>query len=416
MKKIFLLAVISFISFNLIAQTEYMVVAKKDGSTMKVKVADVDSVAFAMLVGEHLGTYSEDTVAVDSYDMEINPVTKVPTFFIQNDDVAASVVELGNTGWTNIGAKGFTNVASSSTISLAFDSKGVPYTYFINANSKSQVMKYSSGTWIVVGGEFGTASTVTSTLDGIGVYTDDNPIIGFMSSKAIGATARRTLTVSYFDGVEWLADQNVAGVSANNYLVNMFNAGGALYCGFIQQGAGGSYKLYKYKGEFTWEKVCEYLPTGASQPNIVGAEWAVSSNGNDIYLLAGSDAITNSVWFPTVFRYTVDTQKWTQVGEPLTSAGGANQQTMQTASRFDLALDNAGNPMVFYKDYDNSFYPTIVTLNPESRQWNTPVVLENYSLGTKRLMLKSIEPGTQYATYIKEEGGINKVNAVKLNF
>ena len=196
----------------------------------------------------------------------------------------------------------------------------------------------------------------------------------------------------------------------------MFNAGGALYCGFIQQGAGGSYKLYKYKGEFTWEKVCEYLPTGASQPNIVGAEWAVSSNGNDIYLLAGSDAITNSVWFPTVFRYTVDTQKWTQVGEPLTSAGGANQQTMQTASRFDLALDNVGNPMVFYKDYDNSFYPTIVTLNPESRQWNTPVVLENYSLGTKRLMLKSIEPGTQYATYIKEEGGINKVNAVKLNF
>ena len=122
MKKIFLLAVISFISFNLIAQTEYMVVAKKDGSTMKVKVADVDSVAFAMLVGEHLGTYSEDTVAVDSYDMEINPVTKVPTFFIQNDDVAASVVELGNTGWTNIGAKGFTNVASSSTPSLAFDS------------------------------------------------------------------------------------------------------------------------------------------------------------------------------------------------------------------------------------------------------------------------------------------------------
>ena len=38
MKKIFLLAVISFFTFNLFAQTEYMVLAKKDGTTVNVKV------------------------------------------------------------------------------------------------------------------------------------------------------------------------------------------------------------------------------------------------------------------------------------------------------------------------------------------------------------------------------------------
>jgi len=83
MKKILLLAVISILSFNLFAQSEYMVVTKKDGSTIKTKIADVDSVSFAMLVGEQLGAYAENGVSVDSYDMEINPVTKVPTFFIQ---------------------------------------------------------------------------------------------------------------------------------------------------------------------------------------------------------------------------------------------------------------------------------------------------------------------------------------------
>jgi len=393
-----------------------MVVTKKDGSTIKTKIADVDSVSFAMLVGEQLGTYAENGVSVDSYDMEINPVTKVPTFFIQNTGVAASVVELGSNGWTNIGAKGFTNVTSSNTLSLAFNSAGVPYSYFINANKKSQVMKFADGAWTSVGTEFGTASTVTSTLDGIGFHSDNNPVIGFMSSSAIGAVARRTLTVSYFDGIEWLADQNVAGVTATDYLVTMFNAAGSLYCGFIQQGAGGTYKLYKYNGEFSWEKVCDFLPTGASQPNILVDEWAVSNDGKEIYLLAGSDAITNGVWYPTVFRYTVDTKTWTQVGEPLPSAGAVNNKTMDNSGRYDLTLDGAGNPMVFYKDFDNNYYPTIVTLNPETRQWNTPIVLEKYSLGTKRIMLKSIEPGTQYAVYIKVEGGINKVNAVKLNY
>ena len=416
MKKIFLLAVISFISFNLVAQTEYMVVAKKDGSTVKVKVADVDSVAFAMLVGEQLGSYAENGVAVDSYDMEINPATKVPTLFIQNSGVAASIVEVGSAGWLNIGSKGFTGVASSGTLSLAFDSKGVPYSFFVNTNKKAQVMKFVNGAWTNAGLEFGTASAVTGTLEGIAIHTDGNPIVGIMSNVAVGAVPKRTLLVSYFDGTEWLAEQTVAGVSATDYLVTMFNAAGSLYCGFIQQGTGGSYKLYKYNGEFTWEKVCDFLPTGASQPNILANEWAVSNDGKEIYLLAGSDAITNAVYLPTVFRYSVETQKWTQVGEPLSSAGGANKQTMQTASRFDLALDNAGNPLVFYKDYDNNFYPTIVTLNPETRQWNTPIVLEKYSLGTKRIMLKSIEPGIQYATYIKEEGGINKVNLVKLNY
>ena len=420
MKKILLLAVISIISFNLFAQSEYMVVTKKDGSTIKTKIADVDSVSFTMLVGEQLGAYAENGVSVDSYDMEINPVTKVPTFFIQYSgataDQASSVVEIGSNGWTKLGAKGFTNNVSSSSLSLAFDSKGVPYSFFVNTNKKAQVMKFVNGAWANVGAEFGTVNAVTGTLDGIAMHTDDNPVVGIMSNVAVGAVPKRTLLASYFDGTEWLAEQTVAGVAATDYLVNVFNAAGSLYCGFIQQGVGGSYKLYKYNGEFTWEKVCDFLPTGASQPNTLANEWAITNDGKEIYLLAGSDAITNATWFPTVFRYTVDTKTWTQVGEPLSSAGGANKQTMQTASRYDLTLDNAGNPMVFYKDYDNNYYPTIVTLNPESRQWNTPIVLENYSLGTKRIMLKSIEPGTQYAVYVKTEGTVSKVNVVKLNY
>lgn len=420
MKKIFLLAVISFFTFNLFAQTEYMVLAKKDGTTVNVKVADVDSVTFATFYGEQLGNYAEDNLAIDSYDMEINPVTKVPTFFLQSSGVPASVLELGATGFTNIGPKGITGVNSTSMLSLTFDANGVPYAYFLNTNKKSEVKKFTDGAWTTVGAEFGTltstgGATVTGSHDGIGVHANQ-PIVGFMSSQAIGATARRTLTVSYFDGVEWLADQNVAGVSAYNYLVNVFNANGILYCGFIQQGTGGSYKLYKYNGDFQWEKITEFLPAGASQPNILLNEWVVSKDGKEIYLLMASDAITNGVYFPTVFRYTVETQKWTQVGAPLPSAGGANNQSMQTASRQALSLDAAGNPMVFYKDYDNNYYPTIVTLNPETRQWNTPIVLESYSLGTKRIMLKSIEPGTQYASYTKTINGVLQLSVVKLNF
>lgn len=89
---------------------------------------------------------------------------------------------------------------------------------------------------------------------------------------------------------------------------------------------------------------------------------------------------------------------------------------METAARFDMTLDSKGDPMVFYKDYDNNLYPTIVTLNAETRQWNTPVVLEKYALGTKKIMIKSIEAGTQYASYIKTVDSVNKVVVVKLNY
>jgi hypothetical protein len=418
MKKIFLLAALSCFTYGAMAQTaEYMVVKKTDGSTVNVKVSDVSQVSFATIVGEPLTPFAENAVSVDNYDLEINPITKQPAMYFNCASKPGSMVEMNNGAWTNVGAAGFTTDIPNNSSSLAFDKTGLPYVYFVNAAKYSQVMKYTNSAWSIVGGaQFGITNTVTATVDGIAFDPDNNPVVGFMASNAAGSIAKRGLSMNYFDGTAWLANQAVAGVTGNDYLVTMFNAAGSLYCGYELQGTGGSYKLYKYTGDFTWTLVCDFLPSGATQPNIIGVEWAVSDDGKKVYLLAGSDAITNSVWFPTVYKYDVDAQKWTQVGDPLPSAGGAANKTMETAARFDMTLDSKGDPMVFYKDYDNNLYPTIVTLNAETRQWNTPVVLEKYALGTKKIMIKSIEAGTQYASYIKTVDSVNKVVVVKLNY
>lgn len=416
MKKIILLAVISCLSYSVFAQSEYMVVTKKNGSSVNIKVADVDSVSFATLVGEPQGSYTESGISIKNYDMEINPISKLPYVFYYVTGKAGSLASVNNGVWSNVGALGFTPSVPYDASSLSFDENGVPYVFFINAGKYGQVMKYANNAWTNVGNQFGTTSTITGMVDGIALDQSSNPIVGYMLSSAVGSIAKRTLVVNYFDGDAWMDNLTISGVAATDYLVTVFKAGSTVYCSFIQQGVGGSYKLYKYEGNFTWSKVCDFLPSSATQPNIAGVDWAVSNDGSTVYLLAGSDAITNSVWFPTVYKYNVSTTTWTQVGDPLPSAGGTNNATMQSACRFALNIDSKGNPMVFYKNYDNHYYPTIVTLNADTRQWNTPVVLDKYPLGTGKIMLKSVESGVQYASYIKAVDGINQVALVKLNY
>ncbi len=418
MKKLLLSAVLFCMTYGAMAQTEYMVVTKTDGSSVNVKVSDVSQVSFATMTGESLGAYTEGTTNVNNYDMEINPVSKTPYIYFNCDSKPGSMVQYNGSTWTSVGTQGFTSVVPYSSASLAFDNNGVPFVYFVNDTKLSQVMKYTSGAWSTVGAPFGVASTVTASTDVLGVDSDGNPIVNFMASATAGSVAKRGWSASYFDGTSWLANQVVAGVTGYNYVVNTFKAAGSVYCGYILQGTGGKYRLYKYNSsnDFTWTLVCEYLPSGATQPNIVGAEWAVSDDGKTVYLLAGSDAITNSVWFPTVYKFDVDTQTWSQVGDPLPSAGGASHATMQTACRFDMAIDSKGDPIVFYKDYDNNNYPTVVTLDGTTRQWNTPVVIEKYALGTEKLSIKSVEAGTQYVAYPKVINSVKKVNVVKLNY
>lgn len=348
--------------------------------------------------------------------MEINPVTKVPAVFYYCDDQKGSVVNVENSAWTPVGEKAFTESVPYSSSSLAFDANGVPYVFYVDVNKFGRVMKQTETGWDTISSTIGTTGVVTATVDGLALDADNNPLAGYMLSKATTAVAKRTLVVSYFDGDDWLAEKTISGVAANNFLVNVFKAGNTVYCGFVQQGTTGSYKLYKYQGDLVWSLVCDFLPAGATQPNIAGCEWAVSEDGNTVYLMAGSDAINNSVWFPTVFRYKVDTNKWTQMGEPLTSAGGANNATMQSSCRFDMEIDSKGDPIVFYKDYDNNSYATIRTLNADTRQWDAPVVIDNYTLGTGKVMLKSVEAGVQYAAYLKEIGGVDQVTLVKLNY
>jgi len=416
MKKTLLFAALACMTYGAVAQTEYMSVTKTDGTSINVKIADLDSVSFITLTGEPLGSYTENGLNIDNYDLEINPITKVPSVFYFCDDQKGSLVNVESSAWTAVGDKGFTESAPYDAASLAFDSIGVPYVFYVDAAKFGRVMKYTENAWDTVGTHFGTTSVITAMVDGLALDADNNPLAGYMLSKAVGAIARRTLVVSYFDGDDWLAEKTISGIAATDYLVSVFKAGSTVYCGFIQQGVGGSYKLYKYDGEFAWTKVCDFLPTGATQPNVAGVEWAVSDDGNTVYLLAGSDAITNSIWFPTVFRYKVDTDKWTQVGDPLPSAGGEANKTMQSSCRFDLVIDSKGDPMVLYKDYDNNSYATVRTLNAESRQWNAPVVIDNYTLSADKIMLKSIEAGVQYAAYIKQVNGVDQVTVVKLNY
>lgn len=416
MKKIFLLIAISIMAFGVNAQTEYMIVTKKDGTATKVKVNDVDEISFDFLFGEAITDYAEDGTSVKVYDLEINPVSKQPALLLNPEGKASSLIEFDGSAWVNVGPKGFTGDIASGSASLAYASDGTPYAFFKNSTRYSHVFKYSGGAWSSLGNEFGSDKNITETFTGIALDSDDYPIVSYMYSANGAAVARRTLVVNYFDGDGWIDDQTIPGVSANNYLIDIFNAAGSVYVGFLQQGVDGYYALYKYNGEFSWTEVTRFLPEGAVQGNIIASSWVVSDDGNEVFLLAGVDNITNGVFYPTVFRYRVDTDKWSQIGEPVTSAGGEDGKTMQTASRFDMTLDSKGNPMLFYKDYDNNDYPTVLTLNDGTRQWNDPVVIDNYSISPSRMTIKSIEPGVQYASYVKNIDGVKYLSVVKLEF
>lgn len=97
----------------------------------------------------------------------------------------ATVMKFDGVSWSPVGSVGF-STGSVEYVSLALDGYGTPFVAYVDSSTspayKATVMKYSGGSWIVVG-SVGFSAGVVSHLD-LALDAKGNPVVAFQDGSA----------------------------------------------------------------------------------------------------------------------------------------------------------------------------------------------------------------------------------------
>lgn len=369
---------------------------------------------------EHLISYAETGyLMTDSYQAKIAPDNTLYVVYTRtttedgSDGEKASVVKLVNDQFQLVGSTGF-SAGRARMPAITINTDGVPSVFFADgANTNfATAMTYSSGSWSIMGSHSYAGKPATSGNKSAMAYdpSDKSKIItAFHLATAItGGLTKRALDLSYWDGKTWDANTTISDLSGTNIYNPVFlNKGNKLYLACTMQGATGKYYLYEYAGAKNWTKIDAFLPTDATQPNILGLDLDVDSDGN-IYLIAGGDEDESSVWKPAVYKYTSSTKTWGRISTPVPYT-----KTLTSSFRYAMALDGNDSPVVVYLAEETSI-PTMLTLDPATRAWNAPVSLGSTAATNNDITVTFDSNGVGYvAFFVKDETTGNKLQVYR---
>lgn len=372
-------------------------------------------------VWTNVASFNDGDFANVDFAMCLSPKDNLPNFIVSRknaDDIAAGVV--GKYNGTSIATGSEMTYDSDGTLfkgtylDIAADGDGNVYALYYNSNklaSGSYDRKYylkrgSGSVWTAVGAPFGIQSASANSID-IDPVTK-KIVVGFQANAASGAISKRNLDVCYYDGTSWSSENTIPDIAGKNvYLPKTAVAGGALYMGALVQNVPGSLAVYKFDNG-NWTTIINALPAGVSQTNFVAFGMALASDGT-AYVCAGGDEDTPGTWYLTVYKCAPGETAWTRVGAALRENGTAG---IGTSTKFSLAVCN-NLPVVLYKNRATD-KPEVVMLDPDTKQWEDPIVLGDAAINTATPCLEFDANGVGYAAFI-EGTGINTLQLYKFD-
>lgn len=355
-----------------------------------------------------VAVYNDNELENDAFTMCISPKDNSPYFFLTRENAAgveAGVVASFNGSTLSAGSEFTFNsentLIDASNFDITVDADGKVYAVYYNSaklsdasfDRKYYVYTGSSSLWTQVGSKFGCNGN-----DGI-IEVDPvskRPIVAFQSNDAAAVVPKRSLAVVTFNGQNWGPESEISDIKGKNiygYQMRVFN--NTLYlCGLVQN-APGSYFIFKYNNG-NWQSVVNDLPSGMSRTNMVGASFAMASDGT-AYICCGGDEDTNGTWYITVYKCAPGESTWTRVATPILDNG---LKTLSTSSKFRIDLYN-NQPVVFYKNLETGI-PYVVMLNPQTKQWDDPVALGTQEMGSD-FALEFDANGVGYAAFLDKK-------------
>ena len=354
-----------------------------------------------------------------NFTMAISPKDNVPYFFISRTRMMDSGEEedMGVVG--QLDAAGKMTVGSEITYAtdgttpvecdeqdIAINADGQVYVMYYYNYKPTDATEYDFGmnvkigkgsSWTTVGDKFG--KTKCGSYYGMEIDpATKRPIVGYMANGAVeGVIAKRDLNMCYFDGAAWSSESLISDLSGRYIYWNNFKVkNNTLYLSGMTTSDPKTYFIYKYDNG-NWVKLIDELPAGVSVPaSSVGASFDVASDGTLYFCSAGDE---DGSWKVTVYECAPGATSWSRLASALPSEA-------TSSVRVSMSLNN-DLPVVLYRDAVTSF-ATIVSLNSETLQWDTPVVLGSVEADKYGgLQLEFDSNGVGYAAFLDNTDGAN---------
>lgn len=331
--------------------------------------------------------------------LKVNPANNVPMIAFKeraDDSQKMTVVQLSGSSLAPVGSASFSSKVSSSSYDFDISPEGTPYVAYSNSESTLlsgalSVMRYDGGSWQNVGDE--SVLKAQSTYIGLAALSGNRLVVNQQNNSTKGDFARRVMVSSVFNGTVW---DNKEATTNQIYTCVTAGDGSNAYTLYINRGAVDNVKygmsVVKYDGT-SWSMLrSNYVRPNASQTSIAGYGITVAPNGT-LYIWTGDDADSKGNYGVRLERYNAASKDWTVVGGNILPF----KFYLSTHSSVAVAVAPDGTPYVAYRDEADNDYPYVMYLDPETKQWSTPVRLAK--VASSDVNIAFAKDGTGYVSF-----------------
>lgn len=278
------------------------------------------------------------TNAVWEVSLATDSATGTPYVAYVDSVLSVCVVKYNGSSWTAVGSAGITTNNQADLVKMLVAGDGTPYIGFRDGNQSylSNMMKYSGGSWSLVG--TGNFSSVAAGAASFAIDHNGTPY-----AASAGSGFPETIQLQKFNGSNWITvgamDFDTSSFATNISLAIAPN--NQPYVGLTYHDGSYQVKAWTYNGS-SWLRVGgDVTTTDAEEVNIV-----VSKQGVPLVSYSDYDNLTYKI---TVSKF---------IGGVWSALGNTNF----TAARADyssLAVNSVGDVFVAYEDYGNAYGATV---------------------------------------------------------
>lgn len=329
--------------------------------------------------------------------LKVNPANNVPMIaFKERTDDKMTVVQLSGSSLAPVGSASFSSKVSSSSYDFDISPEGTPYVAYSNSESTVlsgalSVMRADGKAWNYVGDE--SVLKAQSTYISLAALSGNRLVVNQQNNSAKADFARRVMVSSVFDGTAW---DNKQATTDPIYTCVTAGDGSNAYTLYINRGAVGGVNygmsVVKYDGT-SWSTLrSNYVRPNASQTSIAGYGITVAPDGT-LYIWTGDDADSKGNYGVRLERYDAASKDWTVVGGNILPLNFP----LTTHSSVAVAVAPDGTPYVAYRNEKDNNYPYVMYLDSETKQWSTPVRLDE--VASTDVNIAFAKDGTGYVSF-----------------
>lgn len=381
---------------NFSVPVDYIVTEKQVNARYTVTITNE-----ADYVWTRVGAYTDFEVM--DFKMAIHPSAHTPHFLFvhSNSDTdlrKAQAAKYDNASWQALG-NALSSARAGTDLAMAFNEDGKLFVAFPDYSKEPSqapvVHSYDGSSWSVLGGSPVFPAAVTYSTMAINPANNYPILVNHISDRNY-TIPRRATVFSHFNGSSWNIDNRISG--RDDALVagimKSKTVGDAVYLATYNSVSPNSYSIYKYQNSAWTTILDQFTEDGATGINLRDFDMDVDQDGN-IYVASSDNA--SGAYKPRIKKYNAATQTWSQVG-------GLIEVDQPTSRYFDVSV--APNGVVHFYYRNEQGYPVVQAFNPETQDWNSPIVLESAATKSTFISIDFASDGTGYASFINEAGNI----------